>query len=54
MSKPAHQCPDWDMDWIRPGEPEMQLCTCQFEKHNEMPVPMVTGGGIIGDPPREQ
>lgn len=52
--KPAHQCPDWDDDWIRPGEPEMELCTCVFEPQQELPRIQTTGGGVIGDPPKEQ
>jgi hypothetical protein len=26
-----HYCPDWDYAWVRPGDPEMECCTCYHE-----------------------
>lgn len=28
MLNKRHHCPDWDFDLIRPGDPEMECCTC--------------------------
>lgn len=29
MLNQPHGCPDWDFMWIRPGDPEMECCTCE-------------------------
>lgn len=29
MLNQPHGCPDWDFMWIKPGDPEMECCTCE-------------------------
>lgn len=33
--KPAHSCPEWDYLHIKPGDPEMEACTCEFPSQPE-------------------
>ena len=40
-SKPGHNCPDWDEDYIYPKSPEMESCLCQFTNSNQ-PAPVTT------------
>lgn len=28
VNNQPHTCPDWDFLFIRPGDPEMECCTC--------------------------
>jgi hypothetical protein len=41
----AHCCPDWDFMLIRPGDVEMEVCTCPVaDEPSEIALAVVPGG----------
>jgi hypothetical protein len=40
----AHYCPDWDFLLIRPGDAEMEVCTCPvLDEPSEIALAVVPG-----------
>lgn len=33
-----HHCPDWDFMFIRPGDPEMECCTCEHAPTDDQAI----------------